>query len=58
MSNEYSCKRGQDALTGGKPLLTEQEIPRNDDCLQNEMRVKQEVVARKKKSRETPFSLQ
>jgi FKBP-type peptidyl-prolyl cis-trans isomerase FklB len=45
----------KDALTGGKPLLTEQEIRETMTAFQNEMRVKQEVVARKNKEQGDSF---
>jgi FKBP-type peptidyl-prolyl cis-trans isomerase FklB len=45
----------KDALTGGKPLLTEQEIRETMTAFQNEMRVKQEVVAKKNKEQGDSF---
>jgi len=49
------AKGVKDALTGGKPLLTEQEIRETMTAFQNEMRVKQEVVARKNKEQGDSF---
>ena len=49
------AKGVKDALTGGKPLLTEQEIRETMTTFQNEMRVKQEVVARKNKEQGDSF---
>jgi FKBP-type peptidyl-prolyl cis-trans isomerase FklB len=49
------AKGVKDALTGGKPLLTEQEIRETMTAFQNEMRVKQEVVARKNKEQGDAF---
>jgi len=45
----------KDALTGGKPLLTEQEIRETMTDFQNEMRVKQEVVAKTNKEQGDSF---
>jgi FKBP-type peptidyl-prolyl cis-trans isomerase FklB len=49
------AKGVKDALTGGKPLLTEQEIRETMTAFQNEMRVKQEVVAKKNKEQGDSF---
>src|SRR4030042_5789309 len=49
------AKGVKDALTGGKPLLSEQEIRETMTAFQNEMKVKQEVVARKNKEQEDSF---
>ncbi len=49
------AKGVKDALTGGKPLLTEQEIRETMTAFQNEMKVKQEVVARKNKEQGDSF---
>ncbi len=43
------AKGVKDALSGGKPLLSEQEIRETMTAFQNEMKVKQEAVAKKNK---------
>jgi len=49
------AKGVKDVLTGGKPLLSEQEIRETMTTFQNEMRVKQEVVAKKNKEQGDSF---
>jgi FKBP-type peptidyl-prolyl cis-trans isomerase FklB len=49
------AKGVEDALTGGKPLLSEQEIRETMTAFQNEMRVRQEVVAKKNKEQGDAF---
>ena len=49
------AKGVEDALTGRKPLLSEQEIRETMSAFQNEMRVKQEVVAKKNKEQGDSF---
>ena len=49
------AKGVKDALTGGKPLLSEQEIRETMTAFQNEMKGKQEVVAKKNKEQGDAF---
>jgi FKBP-type peptidyl-prolyl cis-trans isomerase FklB len=49
------AKGVKDALAGGKPLLSEQEIRETMTTFQNEMKVKQEVVAKKNKEQGNSF---
>lgn len=49
------AKGVEDALTGGKPLLSEQEIRETMTAFQNEMKVRQEVVAKKNKEQGESF---
>ena len=49
------AKGVKDALTGGKPLLSEQEIRETMTAFQSEMKGKQEVVAQKNKEQGDAF---
>jgi FKBP-type peptidyl-prolyl cis-trans isomerase FklB len=49
------AKGVKDALTGGKPLLSEQEIRETMTAFQNEMKIKQEIVGKKNKEQGDAF---